>query len=817
VQTLLRSTRRIALLPPLLAAALLTGVPGALAAGDVNQASCPAAAEASPGFRATLPDCRAYELATPPSKFGEPARSGAVDIPFLDETHLRSNSIGAFGEAGANSGVDGSNYLLTRGGEGWQSEALDAPRTSFQIPLGISGGFGDVLDVSRNFAATLLLASPRGTKPVDLRFYLSEPQAAGTSCPAGSVLTPGACDIEVGPAVPPAAVANWKEDPVGPGSSPQKPFIIYRGAAHDLSHIVFSSQPPVEGEPNWLWPGDTSNRYGTAEGTSLYEYVGLGNPAPSQVALDNNGSLLSQCGAVLGGREGFLESKATHDAISVQGTTVIFTTAKGGCVANLSLTVGTGPTVGQLYARIGNPGGSQTTVNLAGSTGCTTSSSCNITTEPKFQGASETGSRVFFTSTQPLTAGDTDATNNIYECDVPGDGAATPPAVGAVNPCPDLKPVSLTTSPNGAKVQSVVAISEDGSHVYFVAEGELADNQNANGETATLNADNLYVYERDASFPSGHIAFIGKVSESEPLAETTPDGRFLLFASSSPITPDAHGTSEQLYRYDAEPAGAEAPLVRVSVGEGSLDDQEGKVFSFQNANHYDKTIGIAAFAGPRGVAISNDGQYVFFYSSTGLTERALNNEVLLCGEEEEGECVFRVRANNIYEYHAGHVYLLSDGQDRHSEFTGSAVQMIGASPSGTDVFFQTADQLVPQDTDTQQDVYDARIDGGFPGLPSPASCQETCQGALTPPPSPLSAASTTFSGPGNAPPPTPVPAATPKPKPPTRAQKLAKALEACKRRPKRQRAACVKQTQEKYGAKAHRTTHSHADSNSKGR
>ncbi len=143
--------------------------------------------------------------------------------------------------------------------------------------------------------------------------------------------------------------------------------------------------------------------------------------------------------------------------------------------------------------------------------------------------------------------------------------------------------------------------------------------------------------------------------------------------------------------------------------------------------------------------------------------------------------------------------------------------MIGASPSGADVYFDTADQLVPQDADTQQDIYDARIDGGFPGPPVPAACQETCQGSLTPPPPLLSAGSTTFSGPGNAPPPTPAPAATPKPKPLTRAQKLAKALKACKKRPKRQRAACVKQAQKKYGVKAHKATHSHADNNRKGR
>jgi hypothetical protein len=40
----------------------------AMGAGDANQASCPN--EASPGFRAYLPDCRAYEMVTPPYKSG---------------------------------------------------------------------------------------------------------------------------------------------------------------------------------------------------------------------------------------------------------------------------------------------------------------------------------------------------------------------------------------------------------------------------------------------------------------------------------------------------------------------------------------------------------------------------------------------------------------------------------------------------------------------------------------------------------------------------------------------------------------------------
>ena len=55
------------------------------------------------------------------------------------------------------------------------------------------------------------------------------------------------------------------------------------------------------------------------------------------------------------------------------------------------------------------------------------------------------------------------------------------------------------------------------------------------------------------------------------------------------------------------------------------------------------------------------------------------------------------------------------------------VRLLGMDQSGTDIFFETVDQLVPQDGDTQVDVYDARIDGGF-AMPQPTVCEgEGCQ------------------------------------------------------------------------------------------
>jgi hypothetical protein len=73
-----------------------------------------------------------------------------------------------------------------------------------------------------------------------------------------------------------------------------------------------------------------------------------------------------------------------------------------------------------------------------------------------------------------------------------------------------------------------------------------------------------------------------------------------------------------------------------------------------------------------------------------------------------------VGVENAYEYEpsgvgscqspsGGCVSLLSSGSSsRESAF-------LEATPNGSDVFFLTAAQLVPQDTDTAFDIYDARV------------------------------------------------------------------------------------------------------------
>jgi hypothetical protein len=96
---------------------------------------------------------------------------------------------------------------------------------------------------------------------------------------------------------------------------------------------------------------------------------------------------------------------------------------------------------------------------------------------------------------------------------------------------------------------------------------------------------------------------------------------------------------------------------------------------------------------------------------------------------------------------AGCIYLISTGKDQYPSFFADA------SESGEDVFFFTRQQLVGQDKDGLQDVYDARVGGGLasqnPATVIPCESVEACHGPIQTPPSEPSGGSATFVGPGN--------------------------------------------------------------------
>ena len=137
---------------------------------------------------------------------------------------------------------------------------------------------------------------------------------------------------------------------------------------------------------------------------------------------------------------------------------------------------------------------------------------------------------------------------------------------------------------------------------------------------------------------------------------------------------------------------------------------------------------------------------------------------------------------------------------------------LDASASGDDVFFLTSAQLVSQDYDTGEDVYDAHAcseaspcSASVPVPSPPCDTADSCKAAPSPQPEIFAASgSATFSGAGNLVAPLSKPAVKVKPKAKslTRAQKLMKALKVCKgKHNKKRRAACEAHARKRYGAK----------------
>ncbi len=158
--------------------------------------------------------------------------------------------------------------------------------------------------------------------------------------------------------------------------------------------------------------------------------------------------------------------------------------------------------------------------------------------------------------------------------------------------------------------------------------------------------------------------------------------------------------------------------MRVSNGENGFD-------SDGNTNGFDASIA-AVGINPDDDAdqalelilrsVSDDGSRIVFSTARPLSERAVNG------------------VSDVYEWYAGEggegaVSLISGGTSPGPDENQTI------SPSGRDLFFETAEGLVPSDTDGLLDVYDARIGGGFPSVAATlqACSGDACQGPLTNP------------------------------------------------------------------------------------
>jgi hypothetical protein len=321
---------------------------------------------------------------------------------------------------------------------------------------------------------------------------------------------------------------------------------------------------------------------------------------------------------------------------------------------------------------------------------------------------------VFFTTDQQLVDGDTDQSSDLYACDIP---AGVPVPVGAANPCSSLMEVSGAAS--GARVESVVKMSSDGSRVYFVAQGVVADNLGIGESNPSTGSDahNLYLWERDAAHPAGHVRFIVDLATDDlNSVQMTPDGRYLVFETSNALLPsdtdDPAGGAVgaiDVYRYDS----VTGVVVRVST---SVSGGGG------NGAGFDADLGGGGTSSVLASVTADGGSIVF------------DTAEALSAEDTDG-------ISDVYVWRDGQVSLITDGG-------GHALWI---SPSGRDIFFLTDVGLVSGDRDVTTDIYDARVGGGF-DVPEVRPCSgDECQGDISAAPGLVASSSSSASVGGGSP------------------------------------------------------------------
>jgi hypothetical protein len=339
------------------------------------------------------------------------------------------------------------------------------------------------------------------------------------------------------------------------------------------------------------------------------------------------------------------------------------------------------------------------------------------------------------------------------------------------------------------------------------ASGMTVTAANREGATPTPGADNLYVYEHDEAFPQGRLQFVATLSPADSLdwaaedngrpVQASPDGRFLVFQSAADLTAGDTSSLPQVFEYDAH----SEELIRVSVG------QAGYAPGIANANANASQIttqnygleGDSPAARDTGLALSADGATVVFASAAALTPGA--------------ETAAAAGAHSVYEYHSGvaeggrtsegDVYLVSDGEDVAEDGGARGAFAEGIDESGADVFFETSDALAPGDGDTQYDLYDARVDGGFPLPPPTPSCQgEECQGAALVQPIFAAPSSASVAGNSNLTPPPPSSLEPPAEPTTTTPKTTTPKPVACKKGYVKQKGKCIKKGKTKKNAKS---------------
>jgi Tol biopolymer transport system component len=620
-----------------------------------------------------LPDCRAFELASPGSILAqdlEPTRPsvlGGAIAYYTPHPATSADSSGPF-------------YLASRGPGGWSVESVAPQDSPAALQL-------DECEQNVHFSPDLsMVVDEEGW------FEASEPAHCKRNA---KVIVPGELfpyrnvflhEIATGS----NQLLNLTPEEVAPANAK------FQDASDDFQRIVFSEEAQLTADSPAGY-----NFYLWADGAiRLLTVLPNGTPAPGEL-VEATGHK-SRAGATVPG-SGFAPLSG---AVSGDGKRIYFYAGSG------------------LYLRE-NADRPQSAISAGGCTepamACTRQIDASQGPGPGgggvFAWASSDGSKVFFTAESRLTADSTAEADraDLYEYDVDSGQLTDLTADGA----------------EAADVRGVSGAAEDGSYIYFVANGVLASGASpgsCNGAEAPGQQCNLYLAH------GGSIDFIATLAQADKAAwrertfldsrrkprglaaNASPSGAYLAFGSIESLTGydnrdiDSGNSDRQIFLYDAVANGGEGQLSCAScIPDGSRPSAPVGIA-------FDVDFGPFTPGGNaswKANAVLDDGR-VFFDSEEALVKADSNGRV------------------DVYQYEKGSHRLISSGTH------AGASRFMGVTPDGADLFFRTPQPLLGSDRDGENaSLYDARVGGGFlEPPPSPPACNaEGCRAAaVTAPP-----------------------------------------------------------------------------------
>ena len=238
-----------------------------------------------------------------------------------------------------------------------------------------------------------------------------------------------------------------------------------------------------------------------------------------------------------------------------------------------------------------------------------------------------------------------------------------------------------------------VAVNAANQHVYASTQstGEIAE----------------FGYESAPYHPIDNVGVLHAIGQPETHSyadfQTTPDGRFAVFASAVSLTGYENLGHPEVFRYESEGGAVECASCGTTLAPAKTD------------------TGLS----PYGLNLTDDGR-VFFTSAEGLVLSDTNQR------------------RDAYEWEGGTaVGKISTGRSSYDS------KLLSVSANGVDAYFFTRDVLVPEDENGGAvKVYDAREGGGYPqsSAAPPCAASDECHGPGTPQPPPPNINSLTGAG-----------------------------------------------------------------------